>query len=80
MTSNILLFCRRLIYDDKRGVGEVLNETVCVQNECEGLTVSITFQLIFLSTVVEQGSLLPPSQWYHETVYVHNILPPSSFL
>lgn len=45
---------RRLLHDDVRGVGEVLNETVCVQNECEGLTVSMPFQLIF-STTVKQG-------------------------
>ncbi|XP_044502287.1 alpha-mannosidase At3g26720-like isoform X3 [Mangifera indica] len=40
-----LMLHRRLIYDDKRGVGEVLNETVCVQNECEGLTVQGKFYL-----------------------------------
>jgi hypothetical protein len=34
------LFSRRLLYDDRRGVGEALNETVCNSNgECEGLTV-----------------------------------------
>lgn len=33
--------CRRMLHDDIRGVGEILNETVCVQNKCEGLTVSI---------------------------------------
>lgn len=32
---------RRLIHDDIRGVGEVLNETVCVSEGCDGLTVSI---------------------------------------
>ncbi|CAN1243887.1 Alpha-mannosidase At3g26720 [Linum perenne] len=34
-----LMLHRRMIHDDVRGVGEVLNETVCVLNECEGLTV-----------------------------------------
>ncbi|XXG75009.1 hypothetical protein AAC387_Pa07g3602 [Persea americana] len=30
---------RRMIYDDGRGVGEALDETVCVGDICEGLTV-----------------------------------------
>ncbi|KAJ8752575.1 hypothetical protein K2173_005464 [Erythroxylum novogranatense] len=30
---------RRLIKDDRRGVSEALNETVCVHNECTGLTI-----------------------------------------
>eukprot|EP00257_Ricinus_communis_P013468 XP_015570900.1 alpha-mannosidase At3g26720 [Ricinus communis] len=34
-----LMLHRRLIHDDKRGVGEVLNETVCFSNGCEGLTI-----------------------------------------
>ncbi|CAN0924761.1 Alpha-mannosidase At3g26720 [Linum grandiflorum] len=34
-----LMLHRRMVHDDIRGVGEVLNETVCVLNECEGLTV-----------------------------------------
>ncbi|XP_038696356.1 alpha-mannosidase At3g26720-like isoform X2 [Tripterygium wilfordii] len=33
-----LMLHRRLLHDDKRGVGEVLNETVCFDNGCEGLT------------------------------------------
>ncbi|KAH7577124.1 hypothetical protein JRO89_XS01G0209000 [Xanthoceras sorbifolium] len=33
-----LMLHRRLLHDDVRGVGEVLNETVCVDNGCEGLT------------------------------------------
>lgn len=37
----VFLFYRRLIHDDSRGVGETLNETVCVLDKCEGLTVSI---------------------------------------
>lgn len=36
-------FYRRLLHDDSRGVGEVLNETVCVLEKCEGLTVSIKY-------------------------------------
>lgn len=31
---------RRLLFDDARGVGEALNETVCVLEDCRGLTVS----------------------------------------
>ncbi|WVZ05250.1 hypothetical protein V8G54_018596 [Vigna mungo] len=30
---------RRLLHDDARGVGEVLNETVCIADKCEGLTI-----------------------------------------
>ncbi|CAM8896888.1 unnamed protein product [Rhodiola kirilowii] len=40
-----LMLHRRLIHDDVRGVGEVLNETVCVSNKCEGLTVQGKFYL-----------------------------------
>jgi hypothetical protein len=34
-----------LLHDDARGVGEALNETVCVLDKCEGLTVSIPYHL-----------------------------------
>ncbi|KAM7277621.1 hypothetical protein ACFE04_004755 [Oxalis oulophora] len=34
-----LMLHRRLIHDDMRGVGEVLNETVCITGDCEGLTI-----------------------------------------
>ncbi|RYR04718.1 hypothetical protein Ahy_B06g084494 [Arachis hypogaea] len=34
-----LMLHRRLIHDDTRGVGEALNETVCIAGSCEGLTV-----------------------------------------
>ncbi|XVE67609.1 hypothetical protein DITRI_Ditri09bG0001600 [Diplodiscus trichospermus] len=34
-----LMLHRRLLHDDARGVGEVLNETVCVPEGCEGLTI-----------------------------------------
>ncbi|KAL0350287.1 UNVERIFIED_CONTAM: Alpha-mannosidase, partial [Sesamum radiatum] len=34
-----LMLHRRMIYDDSRGVGEALDEFVCVNNTCEGLTV-----------------------------------------
>ncbi|KAJ4729554.1 Alpha-mannosidase [Melia azedarach] len=40
-----LMLHRRLLHDDSRGVGEVLNETVCVQNACEGLTIQGKFYL-----------------------------------
>jgi len=39
----VLYFVRRLLHDDARGVGEVLNETVCVADKCEGLTVKYIF-------------------------------------
>ncbi|XP_019447413.1 PREDICTED: alpha-mannosidase At3g26720-like isoform X2 [Lupinus angustifolius] len=34
-----LMLHRRLIHDDARGVGEALNETVCIVDNCEGLTI-----------------------------------------
>ncbi|GLT27153.1 hypothetical protein SLA2020_021770 [Shorea laevis] len=39
-----LMLHRRLLHDDVRGVGEVLNETVCV-TICEGLTIQGKFYL-----------------------------------
>ncbi|CAL5324259.1 unnamed protein product [Camellia sinensis] len=33
-----LMLHRRTIFDDSRGVGEALDETVCAENRCEGLT------------------------------------------
>ncbi|KAI6677384.1 hypothetical protein NL676_038180 [Syzygium grande] len=38
-----LMLHRRLLHDDVRGVGEVLNETVCVLDKCEGLTIQGKF-------------------------------------
>ncbi|XP_059293041.1 alpha-mannosidase isoform X1 [Lycium ferocissimum] len=40
-----LMLHRRLIYDDSRGVGEALDETVCVGDTCEGLTVRGNYYL-----------------------------------
>ncbi|KAG6702974.1 hypothetical protein I3842_07G062300 [Carya illinoinensis] len=34
-----LMLHRRMLHDDSRGVGEALNESVCVNKTCEGLTV-----------------------------------------
>lgn len=39
VTLHSLLWYRRLLNDDARGVGEALNEKVCVLENCEGLTV-----------------------------------------
>ncbi|KAL3527226.1 hypothetical protein ACH5RR_011882 [Cinchona calisaya] len=38
-----LMLHRRTIYDDSRGVGEALDERVCVESTCEGLTVRGTY-------------------------------------
>lgn len=46
IVDNFILHDRRLIHDDKRGVGEVLNETICIDGGCEGLTVSFSFYLL----------------------------------
>lgn len=44
LVSDLLTyFFRRLLHDDSRGVGEVLNETVCSGDHCEGLTVKYLF-------------------------------------
>uniref|UniRef100_A0A2N9E182 Alpha-mannosidase n=1 Tax=Fagus sylvatica TaxID=28930 RepID=A0A2N9E182_FAGSY len=40
-----LMLHRRLLHDDARGVGEALNETVCVLDKCEGLTIQGKFYL-----------------------------------
>ncbi|XP_062151729.1 alpha-mannosidase At3g26720-like isoform X2 [Alnus glutinosa] len=40
-----LMLHRRLLHDDSRGVGEALNETVCVLDKCEGLTIQGKFYL-----------------------------------
>ncbi|XP_078151980.1 alpha-mannosidase-like isoform X2 [Carex rostrata] len=34
-----LMLHRRMLFDDHKGVGEVLNEEVCVKENCEGLTI-----------------------------------------
>ncbi|KDP22539.1 hypothetical protein JCGZ_26370 [Jatropha curcas] len=40
-----LMLHRRLVKDDSRGVGEALNETVCVLDKCTGLTVAGKYYL-----------------------------------
>uniref|UniRef100_A0A1J3E3E5 Alpha-mannosidase n=1 Tax=Noccaea caerulescens TaxID=107243 RepID=A0A1J3E3E5_NOCCA len=38
-----LMLHRRMLHDDIRGVGEVLNETVCLPDGCKGLTIQGKF-------------------------------------
>ncbi|KAM7483510.1 hypothetical protein LguiB_008093 [Lonicera macranthoides] len=40
-----LLLHRRLLYDDSKGVAEPLNETVCVRDDCKGLTIQGKYYL-----------------------------------
>ncbi|KAF8694238.1 hypothetical protein HU200_038373 [Digitaria exilis] len=40
-----LMLHRRLLHDDGRGVAEALNETVCLDNQCEGLTIEGKYYL-----------------------------------
>lgn len=40
-----LMLHRRLLKDDGRGVAEALNETICIDNKCMGLTVAGKFYL-----------------------------------
>ncbi|KAL7161944.1 hypothetical protein ACSBR2_042425 [Camellia fascicularis] len=40
-----LMLHRRLLHDDSRGVAEALNETVCVRDECTGLTIQGKYYL-----------------------------------
>ncbi|KAL0343087.1 UNVERIFIED_CONTAM: Alpha-mannosidase [Sesamum angustifolium] len=56
-----LMLHRRMIYDDSRGVGEALDEFVCVNNTCEGLTDSRTWKSSHLTraTTMEAHYSLP---------------------
>lgn len=45
------LYARRMIADDGRGVGEALDETVCIKSTCQGLTVRI-FHMKFFNVVL----------------------------
>nr|CAB3491648.1 unnamed protein product [Digitaria exilis] len=40
-----LMLHRRLLHDDGRGVAEALNETVCLDNQCEGLIIEGKYYL-----------------------------------
>jgi hypothetical protein len=45
---------RRLLHDDGKGVAEALNETVCLDKQCEGLIVSK--KDYFLDTILDRSS------------------------
>lgn len=36
---NLLPFIRRLLADDDKGIAEQLDEKVCIEEDCKGLTV-----------------------------------------
>ncbi|KAL7231292.1 hypothetical protein ACSBR2_009540 [Camellia fascicularis] len=55
-----LMLHRRTILDDSRGVGEALDETVCAENRCEGLTVRGNYYI----SINQQGA---GSQWRRTT-------------
>ena len=58
---------RRLLFDDSRGVGEALNETVCVLEDCRGLTVStneFAINLDFTDTFYVRFSLSDNHAFY----------------
>lgn len=40
---------RRTIFDDSRGVGEAIDEIVCADNSCKGLTVYVSYMYIMLT-------------------------------
>ncbi|KAI3725915.1 hypothetical protein L1987_65711 [Smallanthus sonchifolius] len=40
-----LMLHRRLLFDDVKGVGELLNETICVLDDCKGLVVQGKFYI-----------------------------------
>ncbi|KAI8027686.1 DNA mismatch repair protein MSH6 [Camellia lanceoleosa] len=41
-----LMLHRRLVHDDSRGVAEALNETVCIHDECTGLTGVVSLSIL----------------------------------
>lgn len=50
---------RRLLHDDSRGVDEALNEMVCVQDECTGLTVRLLLNPVVIVFAVAAMLLTP---------------------
>jgi hypothetical protein len=43
---------RRLLKHDGRGVEEPLDEVVCMDQDCQGLTVSIQFRLYYILYII----------------------------
>ncbi|KAG6518775.1 hypothetical protein ZIOFF_022256 [Zingiber officinale] len=58
-----IMLHRRLLYDDSRGVAEALDEQVCVNYACEGLTDEESWKSshVMNATTMDHGYNLPPN-------------------